>query len=143
MSIIFEWKDLAYVEKKVEAELGKQNRVLQGILDERKTIPPDEAKRRSEKMYFKNPKLKDDNEEEYDGWELVLPVLKKKDGQAVIEETKVDISFKLKDSQGPNENDLAMKIKTKFKFERAQGSLDPMIEGDLYHRRTCEFDCDA
>ncbi len=142
MSIKFDWKNLAEVEKKVEAEVEKQNQVLQGILDERETIPPDEAKRRSEKKYFKNPKLKDDNGEEHDGWEKALPVLRQIPGQAVIEETKVDISFKLKDSQGPNENDLAMKIKTKFKFERAQGSVDPMIEGDLYHRRTCDFESD-
>jgi hypothetical protein len=142
MGIKFDWKNLADVEKKVEAEIEQENQVLQGILNERKTIPVEEAKRRSEKRYFKNPKLKDDNGEEHNGWENALPVLKQKPGQAVIEETKVDISFKLKDSQGPNENDLAMKIKTKFRFETAQGSLDPMMEGDLYHRRTCDYDCD-
>ncbi len=142
MSIRFDWKNLADVEKKVEAVIEEQNRALKEILDARETITVDQAKEKSQKKYFKNPKLKDDNGEEHDGWEKALPVLKQKPGQTVIEETKVDISFKLKDPQGPNENDLAMKIKTKFKFETAQQSLDPMIEGDLYHRRTCDYDCD-
>jgi hypothetical protein len=142
MNIKFDWKNLPDVEKKVEAEIKQENQVLQGILDERKTIPAEEAKRRSEKKYFKNPKLKDDNGEEHEGWDKALPVLKSKDGQAVIEETKVEIEFKLKGPEGQSDNDLAMKIKTKFKFEKAQGSLDPMIEGELFHRRTCDFESD-
>jgi hypothetical protein len=116
--------------------------VLQGILDERKTISEGEAKTRSKKKYFNDPALEDDNGKKHKGWNQVLPVLKEKEGRAVIEETKVDIEFKLKDPQAQSDNDLEMKIKTKFRFDRAQGSLDPMIEGELFHRRTCDFECD-
>jgi tRNA nucleotidyltransferase/poly(A) polymerase len=142
MSIKFDWRDLSNVENKVREELEKQNRVLQGILDERKTISESEAKTRSKKKYFNDPALEDDNGKKHKGWDQVLPVLKEKEGQAVIEETNVDIELKLKNPQAPTDNDLAMKIRTKFKFEKAQGSLDPMIAGELFHRRTCDFESD-
>jgi len=142
MSIKFDWKNLSDVEKKVEAELNEQNKVLLELLDERETITVDQAKEKSQKKYFKNPKLKDDNGDEHDGWEKALPVLKEKEGKAAIDETKVDISFKLKDPNAESDNDLAMEVKTKISFKSAQGSLDPVIAGWLSHRRICEFDSD-
>jgi hypothetical protein len=142
MSIKFNWKNLSNVENKVRAKLEEHNSVLQEVLDERQTITADEAKEKTKKKYFNDPALEDDNGKKHKGWDQVLPVLKEKEGRAVIEETKVDIEFKLKDPQAQSDNDLEMKIKTKFRFDRAQGSLDPMIEGELFHRRTCDFESD-
>jgi hypothetical protein len=138
--IKFNWRNLSYVEDKVRAEIHEQNKALQGILEERKTITEPVAKERSRGKYFMDPKLKDDNGNAHEGWGNVLKVLKEKEGHPAIDEMEVDIEFKLKDPTIDTDKDLAMAIRTKFSFKSAKGTADPVIEGTLSHRRICIYE---
>lgn len=137
--IKFNW-NLSIAEDKVRTEIYEHNKVLQGILEDRKTITAPEAEKRALGKYFKSPKLKDDNGNAHEGWGNVLKVLKEKDGQPAIEDMEIDIEFKLKDATDGIDRDLAMAIRTRFSFKSAKATDDPVIEGALRHRRICEYE---
>lgn len=144
--IKFKWKGPT-AEEKITKQIEKDNDKFVKMLEELKKITPpldefiEKAKKDFDKTYLNSPILTI-NEETFSGWDAIIPKLKEiLEGTETVEITNVDVSIEYKAYDTnikpslDEDIDYIAHIKTSFSLQTG----DPDVEGELRHRRICEY----
>lgn len=144
----FKWKPGSDFEDKARGHIESANMILELVLEKIKNdashVTVEWITKIFQNTYLKNPKLYVDGGKPIEGWDKVLPELKKmieKYGSISRGNTNVDLTYQsydaVKSPTPANDVDFVLTIRTDLAFAP---DMDPPIEGELFHRRICEID---
>ena len=138
------------IREKLERKIDKDNREICKFFEKSFGKPVDEIDQEKikETYLYLHPKIKTDNDELTD-WEAIKTYLKgiPRGTRCSYNDENVDAHVDYLPVENPggiaeDDFDLEAHVKTTFIFEPPEKSagIDPDGEGDLRHRRTCEWE---
>ena len=139
------------IREKLERKIDKDNREICKFFENSFGKPVDEINEEEIKgtYLYKNPKITTDEGDELLEWDVIKPYLEKTPSgtKCSYNDENVDAHVDYLPVENPggiaeDDFDLEAHVKTTFIFKPPEKSagIDPDGEGDLKHRRTCEWE---
>jgi len=142
-------KFIEKIRNKLEHKIDQDNREIDRFFEDSFGKPADEIDQEKikETYLYMNPVITTEEGEKYEGWEEIKSHLETKDPGTESKSGDVEIELDYLEDADPddlvkNDFDLQAHVKTAFTWggSEAGAGSDPGGEGDMRHRRTCEWE---